>query len=120
MPFAFLGLPRLEIIETNTGYHAAQPHLLDRFRRPVKMMIHIGEGRRAALYHLQASQLGAPVHVLARQLRLVRPNLLFQPRHQGHIVAKAAEQRHGGVRMPVHQAGDYRLPPPVDHPVRRE
>ena len=51
----------------------------------------------------ETSKFRSPINILARQLRFVRPDLLLQPGHQRHIIAKATEKRHGGMRMRIYE-----------------
>src|SRR5881296_1658861 len=100
------------------GEERAEAHLLHRLRRGVHVEVHVVEGRRAGLDHLEASELGAPIHVVGSELRLGRPDLRLQPRRQLEVVSPAAEQGHRGVRVQVHESGERDLPFPVDDRVR--
>ena len=115
---AALGLFGSEVIETGLAEHSTETHLLDGLGRGVELVIHVEEGRRTAAEHLHAGQLGAPIDVLVRQLRLIRPDGLLEPLHERHVVAVAAEECHGGMRVGVDESGDEGLAAAVDHGVR--
>ncbi len=68
-----------------------------------RMPVHVPEAGGAAAHHLGAGEPGAPVDVLVVELRLDRPDLLFQPRHQRQVAAGAAEERHRRVGVAVDQ-----------------
>lgn len=101
------------MIEADTGKQCTQPHFLDSIGRSPELMIHIEERCRPAFYHFETGQLRSPINILARQFRFVRPDLLFQPGHQRHIIAKAPEKRHGSMCMRIYETRDQGLTPSV-------
>ncbi len=69
-------------------------------------VVHVGEGRHAALDHLHDAVQRAPVHDLAvDEVLLERED--EAPQAVGHVVAEPAEDGHGGVRVGVHHARQY-------------
>lgn len=82
-------------------------------------MIHIEKRCRPAFYHFETSELRSPINILARQFRFIRPDLLLQPGHQRHVIAKTTEKRHSGMCMRIYETRDqvyaFRLSP--DPPV---
>ena len=111
------------MIEARFGKDGTQPHFFDSARRSVEFMIHIKKRRRSATQHFKTCQLGPPIDILLGQLGFVRPDHLFEPWHQRHIIAIAAKERHGRMRMGIDKSRDdglaspvnYRIGRPVDH-----
>src|SRR5437867_6180238 len=95
-----------------------EPHVLDRLRGSVHVEIHVVEGRRPGLDHLEACEFRPPVDVLRRELRLRRPDPRLQPGRQVEVVRVAAEQRHRGMRVQVHEPRERDLSPAVEDRVR--
>src|SRR5467141_3463676 len=107
----------LGIVEVHDalGEEGPQAHLLHGLRGLVHVEIHVVEGRRPGLDHLEARELRPPVDIGRRELRLGRPDSRLEPRRQVEVVAESAEQRHGRMRVEVHESRERDLSFPVDH-----
>ena len=67
--------------------------------------VHVGEAGDAALELFGDGQLGAVLNeLLVDPLGLGRPDVLFQPGHQGQVIGQATEQGHCGMSVGIHQA----------------
>jgi hypothetical protein len=71
----------------------------------VHMIVHIHEGRRSALKHLEDGKHRARADFGGGKLRLHRPHILLQPDLKVHVVLQSAEQRHCGVPMRINKPG---------------
>ena len=107
-----------EMIETDTGKQCTQPHFFDSIGRSPELMIHIEKRCRPAFYHFETSELRSPINILARQFRFIRPDLLLQPGHQRHVIAKTTEKRHSGMCMRIYETRDQGFTPSVYHLIR--
>src|SRR5207302_1440158 len=110
----------LRIVEVHDPFReeGPQPHLLHGLRGLVHVEVHVVEGRRPGLDHLEARELRAPEHVFGPELRVRGPDLRLEPGRQIEVVRPATEQGHRGMRVQVHEARQGELPPAVDHGVR--
>ena len=75
-------------------------------RGRLRLPVHVPEAGGAGAGHLGAGQPRPPVDVLGVELRLDRPDPLFQPGHQRQVAAAAAKQRHRRVGVAVDQGRD--------------
>ena len=73
-------------------------------REPVLVI----ESGGAALYHLKAGSLGAPVDELSVHLGLRCPHFI-QPLVKGEVLVDAAQHNHCRVGVGVYESGDYSL-----------
>jgi len=71
--------------------------------------IHIAEAGGAREGHLKAGQERPPIDVLGLDACLHGPDVLPQPGVERHVLAQAPEERHGRVRVAVHQARQHGL-----------
>ena len=95
--------------------HAAQAGLARRLRDLLLEVVHVGEGRRARLDHLERGQPRAGAHELRRHgLGFGREDVLLQPVHQRQVVGEPAIHHHRRVRVGVDQPGQDDLVARVD------
>ena len=78
------------------------------------MPVHIDERGRAAQQHLGDSEPRPKVDILPVELRLERPYLFGEPRHQRHIVGIASHQAHRNMVVQVDEARHRHLAAAVD------
>ncbi len=90
-------------VEERGADRRPDPGVADRTRGRLWVPVHVPEAGGAAAQHLGAGEASAPVDVLDGELRLDRPDLLFQPRHQRQVAAGTAEERHRRVGVAVDQ-----------------
>ena len=77
--------------------------------------VHVLEAGRAATDHFANGEFRAVPDELGRcPASLRRPDVLAEPFAEGHIVGKAAKQRHGGMRMGVDEPGHQHVLWPLD------
>ena len=82
----------------------------------VTEVVHVREGGRAALQHLDRGEQGPPVDEVGGDERgLGGEDVVVEPGHEGEVVGEAAQQRHRGVAVRVDQAGDDEVAGGVDH-----
>ena len=92
--------------DNGLAQHAAHPGFLGHFRRHVLEVVHVGKGGGSAEQHFQRGQARAPADEVGRYvLGLGGEDELVQPVLQIPVVGDAAEQRHGGVRVGIDEAG---------------
>ena len=95
--------------------HAAQAGRLRLARDLLLEVVHVREGRRARLDHLERGQPRARAHELGRDgLGLGRKDVLVQPVHQGQVVRQPAVEHHRRVGVGVDQARQHHLAGGVD------
>ena len=109
---------QIEAVEAGARHQRTHSHLFHRIGSRLVLMIHVGECRRPAFYHFKAGQFCTPIHIFIRQLILIRPNLLFQPGHQRHVITETTEKRHSRMCMCIHEAGYQSLTLSVDYLIR--
>ena len=68
------------------------------------MVVHVGISRRTTADHFGNAQHGLGVDDIIRQFGFSRPDFLFQPVHELHVVGITAEDRHGYMVMGVDEA----------------
>ena len=83
--------------------HRADTQFLSRISHRLLIPIHIDKGRHATAQHLDNTQLGTQLHIVAVDQRLVGPDVVVQPLHQLNIVGIASHQCHRHVAMGVDQ-----------------
>ena len=92
-----------------------QSRLVDRPRGVGLEVVHVGEGRRPSLDHLEGRQQRSVVDELGRDvLPLRREDVLGQPLLERQVVGDSAQERHGGVRVRVDEAGHHDVAAGVD------
>lgn len=67
----------------------------------VHVVVHIGIGRRTAADRFGNAQHGLGVNDIVCQFGFSRPDFLFQPVHELHVVGITAEDRHGYMVMGI-------------------
>jgi hypothetical protein len=106
---ARLGLRALRVaalVEHRRADRRPHPGVGDCTRGRLRLPVHVPEAGGAGADHLQAGEPRAPVDVVGLELRLDRPDPLFQPGHQRQVAAGAAEEGHRGVGVAVDQRRD--------------
>ncbi len=79
----------------------------------------IAEAGHSGRKHLGDGKLSAVAHHLGTDPALFdRPYPVAQPRFERHILSKAAEKRHRGMRMCIHEARNQNVPVPLDQHAR--
>ena len=94
--------------ETDDGFaqHAAHAGFFRRFGHHILEVVHVGESGGAGEHHFEAAEARSPAHEIGRHvLRFGREDVVAPASPEAEIVGDAAEQRHGGVRVGVDQAG---------------
>ncbi len=82
-------------------------------------VIHVGEAGRAGSNHLGAREACAERHeVRPHELAFDGHHVAHQPDVESEVVGHAAQQRHRGVRVGVHQAGHHDAPGAIDRVAR--
>ena len=82
----------------------SQTALLHSSSRPFGEGVHVEEGCRAALDHLEGGYTGTPIDVLLREVSLHGPDHIIEPVHQIEIIAVATEEGHCRVGVTIHEA----------------
>ena len=102
-------------LDDRLAEHAAQPGRL-RLRGDLLLeVVHVGEGRRARLNHLERREPRAGAHELRRDgLRFGREDVLVQPLAEREVVGQPAEQHHRRVGVGVDQTRQDDLAGGVD------
>ena len=70
----------------------------------VHVIVHVSIRRRSATNHFSNAQHGLGINDIIRQFGFSRPDFLFQPVHELHIVSIAAEDRHSDMVMGIDEA----------------
>ena len=83
--------------------HRADTQFLGRISHRLLVPIHIDERGHATAQHLDNTQLGTELHIVAVDQRLIGPDVVVQPLHQLDIVGIATHQCHRDVAMGVDQ-----------------
>ena len=118
-PHGLLGLRqhlvdvRIEIIAAQQGPDA-QP--FGHLHAAVLEIVHVDERGHAAQQHFDDTQRHAQLHVVRGLVRLERPDVVVEPRHQRNVVGIAALQGHGRMAVGVHQPRHEEFAPAVDLP----
>ncbi len=104
------GVGRREL-ESDDAERSAHAGIESRARRRLGKKIHLVEAGHAAAQHLGAGEQRAVVYELGRHVSgLGRPDMVLEPCHQRQVVGQPAQERHGRVRVQIHQARNQRVP----------
>ena len=104
---------RIEVVAAQQGPDA-QP--FGHLHATILEIVHIDERCHAAQQHLDDAERHAQLHVVRGLVRLERPDIVVEPRHQRDVVGIAALEGHGRVAMGVHQPRHHEFAPAVDLP----
>ena len=111
-PQVILRVRRVSARELDRDQPEARTHpgIDERARRGFREEVHVVRAGDTTPKHLGAGEQRAVVDEVGRDvLHLRRPDVLPQPGHQWPVVRQAAHERHRGVGMQVHQAGNERV-----------
>ena len=97
---------RHERFRERHAHSSTDSHFLDDLDGAFAMPVHIGKEHRPGLDHLEKREAAGRLDVVARKLGLERPDVFLQPFLERHVVGIPAQERHGGMRVPVVERGE--------------
>ena len=92
---------RHERFRKSHAHRRTDTHFPDNLDGALAVPVHVGKEHRPGLYHLEERQAASRFDVVTRKLGLERPDVFLQPFLERHVVGIPAQERHGGMRMPV-------------------